>query len=327
MSTKPEDAVYALLGLVPGLVPSLKRTFEATDSAQEENLFNLYLDVFQYCIEKEQDLAVLSAAGTYKGNKLVENWPAWLPDWRQKLPLRPLVLNQPTDLGPEAAFDDEPPGTPSPRLRQTQTPLYKMQFDPGMLPLSSRRFSMVVTGLRLGCIVTRPVSWPASFLVTDSRFQSFAKDDVHSQPLSSFEASFSALIQPSQTHGIPMVEVDYSAKLIRSSLKTGHRCCSIRTSAMVQTGDWLCMFRGGKVLYAVRPLKEISTSPPEDVAQGFRKRGRFGVRSPGCSTSSADSTSEGKAFKCIFIGECGVHGLNPAASLDQNTDHLQFELR
>jgi hypothetical protein len=334
MSTKPEDAVYALLGLVPGLVPSLNRTFEATAVSQDESLFRLYLEVFQHCIDKEQDLAILSAAGRYKGNGQAENWPAWLPDWRHKLPLRPLVLNNPRDLGPESAFDEEMSSDPSPSLQQDKSPLYKLLFDPAMLPLSSRRFSMIVTGTRLGCIVTRPVSWPGSFLVADSTVESSSRNNVsamsgdkYSQLLSSLAPSFTTMIQRTQTRRGSAVEPCYSTNLIQSSLKAGSRCCSVRTSAMVETGDWLCAFRGGKVLYAVRPLDEASTANlNHDVEQDFKRKGRFIGRSSK-PTTSPTSTSQSKAFKCLFIGECAVHGLNPVELLDNGKETVQFELR
>ena len=328
------DAVYALLGLMPDLVPSLNRNFEAEVSAQEENLFKLYLDVFQHCIDKEQDLAILSAAGRYKGNVQAQNWPAWLPDWRQRLPLRPLVLSNPMDLGPESASDEEIPAGRSKLSQGNKIPLYQLLFDPTMLPLSSRQFSMIVTGICLGCIVTRPLSWPSSFLVADSLAQSSLRDSVsatsgdqYSQPLSSLAASFTTLIQQSQTKGRSVAETCYCANLIQSSLKSGSRCCSVRTSALVETGDWLCAFRGGKVLYAVRPLNEApSQHPSHDTKKIPWRRSRFAGDFSGTSMSPT-TTSQGKTSKCLFIGECAVHGLNPVEMMDRVNELTQFELR
>ncbi|ETI27105.1 hypothetical protein G647_09787 [Cladophialophora carrionii CBS 160.54] len=335
LSTKPEDAVYALLGLVPDLVPSLNRTFDAIASSGEEDLFRLYLEVFRHCIDKEQDLAILSAAGRYRGNVQAGNWPGWLPDWRQKLPLRPLVLNNPTTLGPESAFDEEVPFSSSTPSERVQPLLYKLHFDPAMLPLSSRRLSMVVTGVRLGCIVTRPLAWPGSFLVADSLGRSALEDvfamgeDKYSQPLASLAPSFTTLLHQSQTVRGSKVEQNYSAKLIQSSLEAGARCCAVRTSAMVETGDLICAFTGGKVLFAIRPLQGERNSGRNHVV----KRGPRGKRKlQGSSTRTATSSSADAphwSLKCLFLGECAVHGLNPAELLGHQVDEeemMEFEL-
>ncbi|KAJ9605767.1 hypothetical protein H2200_009616 [Cladophialophora chaetospira] len=332
MSRKPEDAIYALLGLVPDLVPSLNRTFEAAADSQEENLFRLYLEVLQHCIDKEQDLAILSAAGRYKGNVQADNWPGWLPDWRQKLPLRPLILNSPTDLGPESAFDEDPI-TPSPPTNIDRRPLYKLHFDPAMLPLSSQRLSMVVTGIRLGCIVTRvtqPLSWPNSFLVMDPQAQdslrvdqSTVKEERFSHSFTSLAPFATAFMQGAQTKR-GTVDQTYSTKLMQSSLKTGARCDSVRTSAMVETGDWLCAFTGGRVLYAIRPLNEPCTTPTDQPdRRGFKRKGL-------CRGQSVMSTSPGatrrKAVKFLFLGECAVHGLNATDLLETGKETMEFEL-
>jgi hypothetical protein len=328
LSTKPEDAVYALLGLVPDLVPSLHQTYAETDNSQDESLFRLYLLVFQHCIEKERDLAILSAAGRYKGNVQAENWPGWLPDWRQKLPLRPLVLNAATDLGPESAFDEDEdrPLSPVPRPVGDQQPLYKMHFDPAMLPLSSRRFSMTVSGVRLGCIVTRPLAWPATFLVLDPstcpdpKRADIANGDQYSQALSSLASSFKPLLQRPLTRNSHSIADDYSANLIRSALKVEVRCSSVRSSAMVETGDWLCAFRGGKTLFAVRPTAEQAVPEPTHIGQRFRKA----MRSNAKSTESA--VHQSTALKCLYIGECGVHGLDSVEALAIRNTLIEFEL-
>jgi hypothetical protein len=329
-STKPEDAVYALLGLVPDMVPSLNRTFEAIASSGEEDLFRLYLEVFRHCIDKEQDLAILSAAGRYRGNAQAENWPGWLPDWRQKLPLRPLVLNNDTELGPESAFEEEMPLSSPPPSERVKLPLYKLHFNPAMLPLSSRRFSMIVTGARLGCIVTRPLAWPGSFLVADSLGQSALSDgsavgeDKYSQPLASLASSFTTLL-----HQSPTVEQDYSANLIQSSLKAGSRCRAVRTSAMVETGDLLCAFTGGKVLYAIRPLNEGPNSGLDHVVKrGPRRKGKASSSSTRMITSSSGGAPL-QTLKCLYLGECAVRGLNPAALVGNQLneeDMVVFEL-
>ncbi|EXJ61542.1 hypothetical protein A1O7_01970 [Cladophialophora yegresii CBS 114405] len=335
LSTKPEDAVYALLGLVPDLVASLDRSFEAIVSSAEEDLFRLYLEVFRHCIDKEQDLAILSAAGRYRGNAQAVNWPGWLPDWRQKLPLRPLVLSNPTELGPESAFDEELPSSSSIPLERVKPLLYKLHFDPANLPLSSRRLSMVVTGVRLGCIVTRPLAWPGSFLVADSLGRSALDDvfamgqDKYSQPLASLASSFTTLLHQSPTVKGSTVEQNYSAKLIQTSLEADARCCAVRTSAMVETGDLLCAFTGGKVLYAIRRLTEGRNPDGNDIVRrGLRGKGkpqnswRQTVRS-----SPANATQQ--ALRCLFLGECAVHGLNPAELVGHQIDDeqmMEFEL-
>ncbi|KIW69836.1 hypothetical protein PV04_02160 [Phialophora macrospora] len=335
LSTKPEDAVYALLGLVPDLVPSLNRTFESIASSGEEDLFRLYLEVFRHCIDKEQDLAILSAAGRYRGNAQAENWPGWLPDWRQKLPLRPLVLNTDAELGPESAFEEEMPlPSPVPSAR-VKPPLYRLHFDPAMLPLSSRRFSFIVTGARLGCIVTRPLAWPGSFLVADSLAQSALSDgsavgeERYSQPLASLASSFTTLLRQSRTMRGPTVEQDYSANLIQSSLNTGGRCRAIRTSAMVETGDLLCAFTGGKMLYAIRPLNKGRNSGPDHaVKRGPRRKGKPQSSSTRMAPCSSDGAPH-RTLKCLYLGECAVRGLNPAALVGNQLneeDMMEFEL-
>lgn len=333
MSRKPEDAIYALLGLVPDLVPSLNRTFDAKADSQEESLFRLYLEVLQHCIDKEQDLAILSAAGRYKGNGQDENWPGWLPDWRQKLPLRPLILNNPTDLGPDSAFDEEIPAAPSPSANRYRKPLYRLHFDPAMLPLSSQRFSLVVTGVRVGCIVTRntqPLSWPNSFLVADPLVQessaagaSAVTGDSFSQPFASLASFATPFTQKSQRQR-GAVEQGYSTELMKSALIAEVRCRSVRTSCRVETGDWLCAFTGGRVLYAIRPLSEThNASSREHSRQGFKKKG---LHRGSSSLPTAFAAPPGKTFKCLFLGECAVHGLNAAELLDNATETIEFEL-
>lgn len=328
-STKPEDAVYALLGLVPDLVPSLQGNFERAQASHEDYLFSLYLEVFRHCIDKERDLAILSAAGRYKGNLQAENWPGWLPDWRQKLPLRPLVLNDRTDLGPEAAFDEDVFDDLEPASQKADQPqLYKLHFDPTMLPLSSQRLSMVVKGVRLGCIVARPLTWPGCFFVADTLVQSpltgvhsDGQGDQFSQPLSTLASSFTAFLQRSQK----TATASYSAQLIRSSLETNTRCSSVRTSAMVETGDWLCAFNGGRVLFAVRPLQEpINLGSNQNPKQGSRRRGKF----PGTSFRGPEPAcgNTEQVFKCLFLGECAVHRLNPTEILGTEVDLTEFEL-
>ena len=334
-STKPEDAVYALLGLIPDLLPALDRIPGASVSSRDNNLFQLYLGVFQHCLDKEQTLAILSAAGRYKGNSQAENWPSWLPDWRQQLPLRPLVLSNPSTLGPESAFDEDLPSSHCPAAQVAITPLYTLQVNPAAGSFSQQdQPSMIVQGVRLGCIVTRPFSWPACFLVADSIGQSLLESshygtgkDNFSQPLAALMPSLTTILPRSQTMRVPMVKQtrqNYSTDLIRHSLQVGAGCHSVRTSAMIETGDWLCAFRGGSVLYAIRPLDEYHMSDPNGAKATILKKEKRNVLSQSPVTSPGNLQRQ--VIRYLFLGECAVHGLNPSEALEEPQAVMGFEL-
>ncbi|EXJ66520.1 uncharacterized protein A1O5_10189 [Cladophialophora psammophila CBS 110553] len=331
-SMKPEDAIYALLGLMPDLLHAIKSKSNIQQPpgivpSQEENLFCLYLKVFLYCIEKEHDLAIISAAGRYRANVQATNWPGWLPDWRQSLPLRPLVIISPMDLGPESAFDEDSPKDAPPLSQAETSPIYRLNFHPGpTASLMSSRPSLTVFGVRLGCIVTRPLSWPSVFFVADSPAQSILSgspdESQFTQPLATLAPAL--FDEPLKSHQAAYQGPNqgYARFLLQRSLQAGAQCRSVRTSAMVQSGDWLCAFRGGSVLYTVRPLDGFpaalqakSTSP---------RRGRL-LRESKRSTSSTGSPPHHPA-KYLFFGECVVHGLNPSEVLSHQNEMMEFEL-
>ncbi|OAP64072.1 hypothetical protein AYL99_00044 [Fonsecaea erecta] len=330
-STKPEDAVYALLGLMPDLLEALKsepniQPPPGTVRSQEENLFYLYLQVFLYCIETEHDLAILSAAGRYRTSAEAK-WPSWLPDWRQSLPLRPLILTDSADLEPDSAFAEDSPNDVLPGPQAETQPIYKLSHRPG-LPISSisTQASLTLSGVRLGFLVTRALTWPSVFLVADSQAQSLLSDgpddNQFTQPIASLAPAFSnKLLKSSQTayHGL---KLSYAASLLQKSLKIGAQCRSVRTSAMVESGDWLCAFRGGNVFYAVRPLDEFPNTHQANSSSVRRGRSFGHSRAPMSSPGSANH----QPARYLFVGECAVHGLNPSETLAHPDEIMEFEL-
>ncbi|KIX04524.1 uncharacterized protein Z518_05394 [Rhinocladiella mackenziei CBS 650.93] len=337
MSTKPEDAVYALLGLLPDLAETLKTLSNPAGAAnataaQCDALFNLYLAAVKYCLERENDLAILSAAGKYKGNLQAADWPSWLPDWRQQLPLRPIVLVNPTDLGPEPAFDEEMSESTSPATEVVAKDqnIYKLNVSPLHGFPRPTAYSMTVWGVRLGCIVTRPLSWPSTFFVADtiarsclggrnSNGDASSSDGSFSQPLASLVSSHQSLSPQTQKATHSKINQGYAANLIQRSLKNSAQCPSVRTSAMIETGDWLCAFHGGRVLYAVRPIQEL----PRPYSGAGRRRLHD-------SSSQArpifSNGQESESIRCVFLGECAVYGLNPAQATGGLNKMDEFEL-
>lgn len=327
LSTKPEDAIYAILGLLPELTAHLKAGTRnlgspANSSSTERILFELYLSAFTYCLEQENDLAVLSAAGIYKANSRADGWPSWLPDWRQQLPLRPLVLTEPTVLGPEAAFDEETFGCSpsSPLLETADAPVYKLNLIPSSDPLDPV-CSLIVQGIRLGCVATRPGSWPSTFLIADT----IARRQLESRKLS-LGKQFSQSVASLTTNSPKLVKMlhrsksqGYSGDLGQSYLDSEVQCESIRTSASVEAGDWLCAFRGGRVLYAIRPVyADDPIHQDNDMRHTDPDRMEL-TRSPPKAP-----------LKCQFVGECAVHGLYPydlfEASNANGETLVEFEL-
>ncbi|KIX93179.1 uncharacterized protein Z520_11033 [Fonsecaea multimorphosa CBS 102226] len=330
-STKPEDAVYALLGLMPDLVEALNSKSKLKQpsgaaSSQEENLFHLYLKVFLYCVDKEHDLAILSGAGRYR-TSAEATWPSWLPDWRQPLPLRPLILTDSADLDPDSAFAEDSPKEAFPVPEVKRSPIYKLSPRPGLTTASiSARASLTVFGVRLGCLVTRSLSWPNVFLVADSQAQSLLTgrpdDNQFTQPLASLAPAFSNKTPKSSEAAYHGLKLSYAASLLRKSLKIGAQCRSVRTSALVESGDWLCAFRGGSVLYAVRPA--------EGLFNAYQANSPSVTRARSSGRSKAAMSSFGSAIhqptKYLFVGECAVHNLNPSEILAQQDGMMEFEL-
>lgn len=319
LSTKAEDVIYAILGLLPDLTLHLKSM--STDSvsldspaSREKTLYDLYFSAFRYCLDKENDLAVLSAAGRYRGNSRNDGWPSWLPDWRQQLPLRPLVLTEPTVLGPEAAFDDETFGCSpsSPVNEMADAPVYRLNSSPSSD--SSVSTSLILQGIRLGCIATRPGSWPSTYLIADP----IARKQLASRKLS-FGNQFSQSVS-SLTSSSPQL-----AKMLHRSKSQGalnghgqsymdseEQCESIRTSASVEAGDWLCAFRGGRVLYALRPLYEDELEDQENAMEVdgpvfTNESAQNGLQPPNAARSPLQAP-----LRSQYIGECAVHGLYPS---------------
>ena len=337
LSTKAEDAIYAILGLLPELTAHLKSTSTRVGSpdkplSRERALFELYLSAFRYCLETENDLAVLSAAGIYKGNSRADGWPSWLPDWRQQLPLRPLVLTEPTVLGPEPAFDDETFGCSpaSPMSDIVEDPVYKLNLIPPSDSVSG--CTMIVQGLRLGCVATRPGSWPSNFLVADP----IAQEKL--TPRKSISGTqFSQSVASLTSNSPKLVQILHRSKsqgssenLSQTSIDSETQCESIRTSASVEAGDWLCAFRGGRLLYALRPLYEDDTSGYNSNIQGET---RFAAdQSDHTGSQGMDQTRylSQTPLKYRFVGECAVHGLYPSdifeASNANGESLSQFEL-
>lgn len=357
MSMKPEDAVYALLGLVPDLAETLgpvSAEREEDQRSQDSRLFHLYLKAFQFCLDRDRNLTILSAAGMYKGNAQVADWPGWLPDWRQQLPLRPLVLVDPAGPGPDAAFDDEEPREEEegdlndiiPRTIAQEQPIYRMQVN--ALPPAKQfpsRHSLTVYGVRLGCIVTRPQAWPNSFFVADSLAQSLLdgeggdlpKGQGHfTQSLKALAPSITKRLAQAPKAGPMQLKQNYAAQLIQRSLHSGANCRPVRVSAMVESGDWICAFQGGRVCYAIRPIEEVWPDR-HDRAQHTRLssfRGRKSTRGSASSSSpfkGASSPSSTTAINTspryhLFLGECAVDGLQPDKILQPTKQLMTFEL-
>lgn len=336
-SRKPEDAVYALLGLLPKLVDKLNPISNSLGSpgtgggSQEAFLFNLYMTAFSYCLESENDLAILSAAGKYKGNVHTVDWPSWLPDWRQPLPLRPLVLADTTVLMSESAFDEEISNGASPDPLKAGIPVYEIKFSPSNASISSAvRPSMTLRGIRLGCIITRPLSWPSTFLVADIVTQPFLQNGQSDAEEPHFAQSLAALV-PSR----PLLQVrkdarlkgsrNYAIHLIQKSLKTDVQCEPVRTSAMVETGDWLCAFNGGRVLYALRPTNG-SNHLDEVLHAGPGARRKRGMQGSGPRPLPKAHGYLDDTTKYIFVGECAVHGLSPVELLETIGERMEFDL-
>lgn len=338
LSTKPEDAIYAILGLLPDLtahlIPMSKDLgFLDKSSSRERTLFELYLSAFRYCLEKENDLAVLSAAGIYKGNSRADGWPSWLPDWRRQLPLRPLVLTEPTVLGPESAFDDETFGCSpaSPMSEIVEAPVYKLNLDPSP-DLSHSGSTMIVQGLRLGCVATRPGSWPSTFLIADT----IARKQLESRK-PTLGTQFSQSVASLTMHSPKLVQILHRSKsegssenLSQNNLDSDVQCESIRTSASVEAGDWLCAFRGGRVLYALRPLYDDDTSDHDNDMRADAQS--VADQSDHMEVQGLDPARSlpQTPLKYQFVGECAVYGLYPSDIFETSNATgetlLEFEL-
>lgn len=319
LSTKAEDAIYAILGLLPDLTAHLETIsrssgFPDSSASQEKILFELYLSAFQYCLDQENDLAVLSAAGMYKGNHRADGWPSWLPDWRQQLPLRPLVLTEPTVLGPEAAFDDETFGCSpsSPLIETVDTPVYKLNLLP-FPNASPPHSSLFVQGIRLGCVATRPGSWPSTYLIADT----IAQKQLESRQLN-LGKQFSQSVASLTTNSPKLVKMlhrsksqGYANELGQTYLDSEVQCESIRTSASVEAGDWLCAFRGGRVLFAVRPLHDEDLEDQKNVMEVETHFVDNGIDPTGPQPMDSMKSVQ-TPLRGQFIGECAVHGLYPS---------------
>ncbi|KIV95999.1 hypothetical protein PV10_03583 [Exophiala mesophila] len=334
-SLKAEDAIYALLGLLPDFAQYLTKNqnplaVRDSRSSQADALFDLYLQAFRYCLEKENALTVLSAAGKYKGNVEMLDWPSWLPDWRQQLPLRPLILSDSTVLGPESSFDDETFGTGISNCNhKEESPVYMLKAGSDTpLPYSNQEYTMTVRGIRLGCLAVRPGTWPSIFLIPERLASSHIQSPNAAPGGQKYSRSINELIpfplpqpQPSPQQNTS----SYAEKLFQKCLKLKATCEPVRTATMVQNGDWLCAFLGGKVLYAVRPLAEAA-SPRlslRDRSRAKMKQNRRKLRMPDVSSPSKAEIS----LRCTFIGECAMNGLYPSDVLDKNPEHiLEFEL-
>lgn len=334
-SLKAEDAIYALLGLLPDLAQYLTKNhgpLAAGDSrsSQADALFDLYLQAFKYCLEKENALTILSAAGRYKGNLDVLDWPSWLPDWRQQLPLRPLILSDSTTLGPESSFDDETFGiSVSNDYHREQPPVYMLNLgSESPLPYSNQEYTMTVKGIRLGCLAVRPGSWPSTFLIPERCASTPLQSPNTPSGVQKYSKSINELVPfplPQPQTSPQQQNTSYAEKLVQKCLKLKTTCESVRTATMVQNGDWLCAFLGGKVLYAVRPLAEPASPRPSfrDRSRAKLKQNRRKLRMPGASSPPKAERS----LRCTFIGECAMNGLYPCDVLDKNPGHiLEFEL-
>lgn len=334
MSTKSEDAVFALLGLVPELAKFLGSSsstgLEDHGTPHSDILYKLYLTAFRFCLEQENDLAILSAAGMYKGNTQPDGWPTWLPDWRQQLPIRPLVLTEQPDLGPVTAFYDETfesAPTEPPAKRNTA---YSLNVSRNALDHSTFiRPSLTIHGTRLGCIVSRAAAWPNAFFVTDTAAHSGLDRRTADTGEADFSQPIASLIPPTGASDLrktsPAKDSTYSTKLIQGALKNGAICQSIRTSSMVETGDWLCALDGGPVLYALRPLQACDRLEQKrpDIRGGRGKTPRDSVSAP---MGSLRPDPAKWAVQCLFIGECAVHGLRAMELLDTIGQRTEFEL-
>lgn len=336
-SLKAEDAIYALLGLLPGFSQYLaanNNTRGSRDgrSSEVEVLFDLYLQAFKYCLEMENALTILSAAGKYKGNKDSPGWPSWLPDWRQQLPLRPLILTDSSTLGPEASFDEETFGPIAhEEVEVEQKPVYKLNLGSGYpLPYSNDDFTLTVEGIRLGCLALRVGSWPSTFLIPErtasTRLQSLKSSTSGEQ----YSRSITELVSSAQSLQAGGKFNNYAERLTQKCLKHKVQCQSVRTSATVQPGDWLCALHGGKVLYALRPLDEVNPTQPSLRARA-RTKFKNSHKRLGSSGKVAPplppSTHANRSIRCIFIGECAMHGIYPSDILEHNSEHtLEFEL-
>ncbi|KIW19344.1 hypothetical protein PV08_03639 [Exophiala spinifera] len=332
LSTKPEDAVYALLGLMPGLVCSLdirrSTSRDDMDRHHHDHIYELYLAAMRDCLEKENDLAILSAAGVYKGNTHPSGWPSWLPDWRQQLPLRPLILTEQHDLGPEAAFDEETFGDATPKDPSQESPVYEFTLRRRHdNPASVLHQHLAVRGIRLGCVVTRTASWPSTFFVADPSALSSLGKTIDQAGEGEFARPLSSLA--TQTRGSLFQKFSsdtaqtYSHRLISRSLNSDPRCQPIRTSSMAEAGDWVCALNGGRVLYILRPLSEPD---PPDWRQPQRSGRLSNVLRNSTPMTPSPKDAEGSYHRCIFIGECSIHGLRPADILGPEPALMSFEL-
>lgn len=334
-SLKAEDAIYALLGLLPDLAQYLTKNHGPlavgdSRSSQADALFDLYLQAFKYCLEKENALTILSAAGRYKGNVDVLDWPSWLPDWRQQLPLRPLILSDSTTLGPESSFDDETFGiSVSNDCQREQTPVYMLNLgSDSPLPYANQEYTMTVKGIRLGCLAVRSGSWPSTFLIPERRPSAPLQSPKTPSGVQKYSRSITELVPfplPQPQTSPQQQNASYAEKLVQKCLKLKATCEPVRTATMVQNGDWLCAFLGGKVLYAVRPLAEPASPRPSfrDRSRAKLKQNRRKLRMPGASSPPKAERS----LRCTFIGECAMNGLYPCDVLDKNPGHiLEFEL-
>lgn len=334
LSTKPEDAVYALLGLMPDLVDSLDMGLSTgcgdVVSSHRDHLYQLYLAALRYCLGRENDLAILSAAGVYKGNTHPNDWPSWLPDWRQQLPLRPLILTEQHELGPEAAFDEETFGGVVPKDSSQQEPVYEFKCRPPPNDSASvLRQHLAVRGVRLGCVVTRTASWPSTFFVADPVALGSLDKAGEQAGGGEFARALSSLTSRTQESRLlhksaAETSQTYSQNLITQSLKNDSRCQPIRTSSMAETGDWICALKGGRVLYILRPANDPG-SPDQRHPQ---HRGRLSnvLRTSMPVTTASNPEKESSDHRCNFIGECAIHGIRPGDILDPEPRLMSFEL-
>ncbi|KAL6241530.1 hypothetical protein RBB50_011553 [Rhinocladiella similis] len=332
LSRRPEDAVYALLGLMPDLVGSLdigrSTSHGHSVSSHHDHLHELYLAALRYCLDKENDLGILSAAGVYKGNTHPNGWPSWLPDWRQQLPLRPLVLTEQNELGPEAAFDEETFGDVTPEDPSQQKPVYKFRYRRTQNnPASVLQQHLAVQGVRLGCVVTRTASWPSTFFVADPATLAYWDTTVDQAGEGEFARKLSSLTSRSREsrlyQSLPGTTRAYSDRLITRSLQNDSPCQTIRTSSMAETGDWICALKGGRVLYILRPAGEPDLP---DWRQHQQCGTLSNVLRGSTYKTSSPPTEESSDHPCIFIGECAIHGLKSVDILNPEPPLISFEL-
>jgi len=279
-STKPEDAVYALLGLLPDLGHHLHTAGGAAPAKwTSETLLELYFAAFRYCLANENSLSILSAAGMYKGNSSTA-FPTWLPDWREQLPLRPLVL-----VADQAGLEQY-------SAAGDTTPQYSWKAS------LFRNNILTVRGFRVGCVCTRQGFWPSTFLVADSTAQKVLDEKGEG---AKFSQSITTLPVPAARSS--RSPPTYAKRLFQAALQKKITCAPIRTSAMVETGDWLCLLLGGPVLYALSPVTEPMRS-------------------------GAASLQQKEVVQCRFIGECSVNGLmrGELVSFEDEIEYLEFEL-